>query len=629
VKRLGLISSAQQRLLPRARKPGATAPAGAAVNAQVIRRNRALGVGLAAVVGASAVSWTAASSIRSPAEIAARTAPPEASAISVAVERRLLSSDVTVRGTVRYGAPKVVSLPVSAAKKSSGIITTPAVKGDELVEGDVALTVSGRPVFVFQGAQPAYRDMGPGTTGEDVRQLEEALSRLGLAPGTPDGAYDTRTAAAVSAWYQKAGSSLLGPTEEQLQTLRSEQRAELSDSIAAQSEVLAAQEALAAAQRDLALAHQRGRAVGLPLPAGVPAGSAAEAAARSRADQERVAAQVRLGNAKRALDRALEAERQAQARLEEARNRQPPPSNEEYSALNRDVREASKKVTLAREDLTAAQEAAAAAGAPPDASGATSPEAAQAARDAAVAARDAKLEAATAQAEIDKAQNAVDFARRRVALLSGKTRLGSIAGKFGPGVPADEVLFFPSLPLRVDEVKLQPGDEALGPVMTVTNSRLVVESALSASDAKLVRPGAAVGIRSPDLGIDATGSVTYVDTTPGTHGVDPHRFYMEVTPAEIGGELLGSSVVQTISVQSTDGEVLAVPVSALSMAADGRTRVQVVGAQDKTRYVTVVPGLSAKGHVEITPVGGTLKPGDLVIVGRGGTEPRGKGAGRK
>lgn len=571
-------------------------------NTQLIRRNKALGVGLAAVVASSAVSWVGASRIRSPAELAARTAPPTASLISVPVEKRVLSSDVVVRGTVRYGAPQEVSLPVSALKKGNGIVTTAAVKGKELSEGNVALSVSGRPVFVLQGAQPAYRDMGPGTKGEDVRQLEQSLARLGFNPGPRDGVYDGRTAAAVAAWYLAAGWSPLGPTEEQLQVLRAEQ----AESVAAQSELLAAQEALAGAQRDLALAQQRAG-----LAPGAPALSAAEAAARAKAEQERAA--VEVGNRQRALDQAIEDERVAQARLEEARTREPPPSNEEYAALSREAREASKRVATAREELAAAQDAAAAAG--------------TATADAAQAARDAKLEAATTQAEMDKAENAVDFARRRVALMSGRTRFSS-AAKFGIQVPADEVLFFPSLPVRVDDVKLRPGDEALKAVMTVTNSRLVVEAALSPNDAKLVRQGAAVTIRAPDLGIGATGTVTHVATTPGTNGVDPQRFYMEVTPADIAVSLVGASVVQTITVESTQGEVLAVPVAALSVAADGSTRVQVQGLNGKTRYVTVTPGLAAKGLVAAEPVRGALAPGDLVVVGRNGAGlPRVKAAG--
>src|SRR5688572_8508937 len=74
----------------------------------LIRKNRALAAGLCAVLLSSLISWAAASRIRSPAEVAARTAAPRPSAITVPVERRILSSDVVIRGTVRYGAPQSV-----------------------------------------------------------------------------------------------------------------------------------------------------------------------------------------------------------------------------------------------------------------------------------------------------------------------------------------------------------------------------------------------------------------------------------------------------------------------------------------------------------------------------------------
>ena len=53
---------------------------------------------------------------------------------------------------------------------------------------------------------------------------------------------------------------------------------------------------------------------------------------------------------------------------------------------------------------------------------------------------------------------------------------------------------------------------------------------------------------------------------------------------------------------------------ALSLAADGTSRVQVKN-NGTLKYVVVKPGLSADGFVEVTPVDGTLEPGQLVVVG--------------
>ncbi|HMC80450.1 MAG TPA: peptidoglycan-binding domain-containing protein [Acidimicrobiia bacterium] len=601
----------------------------------MIAKNRALFLGLAAVILSSLVSWGAASRIRSPAEVAARTAPPTPSAITVPVERRVLSSDVVVRGTVRYGAPISVLLPASSIRKTNAILTSAPVKGKDLTEGSVAFTVSGRPAFVLQGAVPAYRDIGPGAVGDDVRQLQEALIRLGFKPGRTDGVYDDRTGLAVAAWYLKGGWTPSGPSEEQLAALRSAQ----ADWFSAESDLLGAQEGLSAARHDYDIAQQKAAAAKglLPPPATLTpsASSSGDSAAAARVEQERVSAAVRVAKARRAVAKANDDEKAAQARLNEARHRNPPPSNEEYAALAKQAQDASNRAAAARDELSAAEDAQNAINdnKGSSAGGHETP-------TASTVDPSAKVDAATAQAEALKAADAVAFAQRKVGLSSQRAGSGLSGTKLGIQIPAGEVLFFPALPARVDDVKLKVGDETTGPVMTVTSSNLVVESGLSAADAKLVKEGGAVAIKAPDSGVEATGTVTQIATTPGTNGVDPQRYYLEVTPNGLDVGLAGASVVQTISVQTTQGEVLAVPVAALSMASDGTTRVQVQPPRAPARSVTVEPGLAAKGLVAVTPVQGELGPGDLVVVGannagsssaKGGKEkqPKGAGSGKK
>jgi hypothetical protein len=187
------------------------------------------------------------------------------------------------------------------------------------------------------------------------------------------------------------------------------------------------------------------------------------------------------------------------------------------------------------------------------------------------------------------------------------------------------VLFFPTLPLRVDTLIARRGDTVSGNVMTVSNSRLAIDSSLSLNDAKLVRQGAEVTIEEPDLGVRARGTVSQVADRPGTHKVDPTRVYLEVTPATAPVQLVGASVTLTIAVRSTRGEVLAVPVTALSVGADGSSRIQRESPGGGTEFVTVEPGLVAQGLVEVRAPDGGLSDGDLVIVGSRGT---GTGAGR-
>jgi hypothetical protein len=124
-------------------------------------------------------------------------------------------------------------------------------------------------------------------------------------------------------------------------------------------------------------------------------------------------------------------------------------------------------------------------------------------------------------------------------------------------------------------------------------------------------------VEQPDLAITVQGAVSEVASTPGTKGVDPQRFYLEVTPVDAPPALVGTSVVLTITVSSTQGEVLAVPVAALSVAADGSSRVQVQDADGSVRDVTVRPGLAAKGLVAIT-TDDDLSEGDLVVIGTEG-----------
>jgi peptidoglycan hydrolase-like protein with peptidoglycan-binding domain len=522
--------------LPRAplhfRRNGGTPPG--------TRRNTVLLIALVAVVTASAVGWVAGRRIQSPAEIASRTAPPTPSLIAVPVELRTLTSDVVARGTVRYGSPQTVTLPASTLKTGTSIVSIAPVKGAALNEGSVAFSVSGRPVLVLQGAQPAYRDLGPGAVGEDVRQLQAGLARLGFNPGALNGVYGSSTAGAVAAWYRAAGWAPLGPTDEQLQALR-----------AAESEQFGARSERANADESLATA---------------------------RASRTTANASVRTATS--ALNAANEARRAAQHQLNVARAASSASTPNEVAALEAAVIQAEAAVDVARADLAAAKD------------------------------------------EVSNANAAIKVAESRVALNAGRvgqtgSAVGQISGKLGIQLPANEVLFFGSLPLRVDDVTVKAGDELTGPVMTVSNSQLAVDGGLSLNDAKLVRKGAAVTIDAPDSDFRAAGTVSEIADTPGTNGVDPQRYYFGVTFTQAAPtSLVGASVVLTITVSSTEGEVLTVPIAALSVAADGTSRVQ-VRERGTTRTVTVNPGLAAKGMVQVTPIKGTLAAGDFVVAGKG------------
>ncbi len=228
---------------------------------------------LAAVAAAAAGAWLAGSRIESPADVALRTAPPTPSPILVPVESRVLSSEIVARGTVRFGLPQPISLAPSTLKPGPGVITSLPLRNTQLREGDVILTASARPVFVLQGQVPAYRDLVPGISGDDVRQLKEALRRLGFDPGPADGSYDQRTGESVTAFYKAKGWEPFGPTRDQVAAFRTLERdrgdaakAQVAATAAAATAGLAVEAARAIAVHNNRLAALEGASrAGVPM----------------------------------------------------------------------------------------------------------------------------------------------------------------------------------------------------------------------------------------------------------------------------------------------------------------------------------------------------------------------------
>jgi peptidoglycan hydrolase-like protein with peptidoglycan-binding domain len=612
-----------------------------------IGKRRIAAVAVVALVALAVVGWAAARQIRSPAQVAADTAAPKPSPITVPVERRTLSTVVIVRGTVRYGAPQPAVLGTSRVKQGSDIVTRAPRRRAELGAGDVALNVDGRPVFVLPGAVAMSRDLHRGLEGPDVRQLERALAGFGLSPGTVDGRYDAATEGAVSAFYLRQGWDPFGPTDLQREQLRTAEAAAAQARDAhlqalntidqartatpaevqqARLDAVAAREALDTAvlgvsSAEAKLAQARGTAASL---------SGGESVAIANDKRDQAAAAVEVANKQAALNAAVAEERTARQKLLEVPP-DAPPSEREAAATAASA--AADAIPRAQAELDAAIAAA-------DAVRAAGPDAQRKARaDAAQAMRDVR----TANDELRRARKAVRTARASAKLASQRMRIlgrpadtnamraiaaasaeeasrtraevARISTQSNIQVPANEILFFPTLPLRVDAVKARRGSQVSGSVMNVTSSRLAIDSSLAVSDAKLVRPGDQVTIEDQDLGIKARGVVSQVADTPGTNRVDPSRFYLGVSPDAGVRALVGASVKLTIAVKSTRGEVLAVPASALSVGGDGDPRVQVRRGA-RTQIVKVVPGLAAEGLVEVRPaVPETLAPGYLVVVG--------------
>ncbi|QJW38551.1 hypothetical protein FIC82_016000 [Cellulosimicrobium protaetiae] len=322
----------------------------------------------------------------------------------------------------------------------------------------------------------------------------------------------------------------------------------------------------------------------------------------------------------------------------------PAPSAEEEAALavssaREGVRAAEDALDGARAALTAAQ------------SGASDVEKLQAdnavrAAERAVAAAQAdggdvagaqdELRLAQAQrAELDRpretaAESAgVESARRQLG--DAQQALEEARTQTLTALPVSEVLFLAGLPRRVDEVLVERGGTVEGPVLSVSGATLVLEASASASDAELLEVGATATLTLPD-DTEATATVTAVGPAAASKDGEQEgqgdeqggagRYTVTLAPDALTPEqvtaLQGQNVRVRVPVSSTGGEVLAVPLAALTAGPGGESRVEVrrgSGQDATTELVDVETGLAAEGFVEIVSADGELDEGDLVVVG--------------
>jgi hypothetical protein len=151
----------------------------------------------------------------------------------------------------------------------------------------------------------------------------------------------------------------------------------------------------------------------------------------------------------------------------------------------------------------------------------------------------------------------------------------------------------------------------------VSGTDLAVTAAVDAAGGELLEKGMPAVLELP-TGDEVMASITKIREPSGDDG----EYTVVITPEELTKEqveaLRGANVRVTIPVESTDGEVLAVPLAALTAGPGGETRVEVqrgaAGGATSFELVEVEVGLTAGGYAEITPVDGSLDEGDLVVV---------------
>jgi hypothetical protein len=166
------------------------------------------GVTTVALAIAAGSGYWAAASPRTPLHRAALAVPPPATELYVRPQPGPLIDTWSATVDIRRRHSAEVTLQAPADAQRAVVSALPSKPGGRLQPGDLVVEVSGRPVIALPGVIPAYRDLGSGDQGTDVRQLRAALCTVGvLSVGchdVPDD-FDGVTARAVDSLYRQLG----------------------------------------------------------------------------------------------------------------------------------------------------------------------------------------------------------------------------------------------------------------------------------------------------------------------------------------------------------------------------------------------------------------------------------------
>ncbi|MFI6101754.1 peptidoglycan-binding protein [Lentzea sp. NPDC051213] len=117
------------------------------------------------------------------------------------VKKANLADQQSVSGQLGYGAERAL------AGRKSGTITGLPNQGAVIEQGKPVYWSDAKPVPLFYGAVPLYRDLEAGmSNGPDVKVVEENLAALGFKDfGAPDEKFTSYTASALKKWQKANG----------------------------------------------------------------------------------------------------------------------------------------------------------------------------------------------------------------------------------------------------------------------------------------------------------------------------------------------------------------------------------------------------------------------------------------
>ena len=181
-----------------------------------------------------------------------------------------------------------------------------------------------------------------------------------------------------------------------------------------------------------------------------------------------------------------------------------------------------------------------------------------------------------------------------------------------------------------NEVLIEVGDfidESVA-VWSTGSSATSLESSVSSIEAQRLRVGQAAKVEDPEHGAVIGARIAAIgesDSAEHESAVEDGLVAVSLEVVGVPSDGLGSdrSYRVTIAGASSAGEVLAVPISAITDGRESETAVTVVGEAGSgdseggsQTLVDVVVGISSGGWIEVEAVGdGTLEAGHLVVVG--------------
>lgn len=370
------------------------------------------------------------------------------------------------------------------------------------------------------------------------------------------------------------------------------------------------------------------------------------------------AALIGLGYSLEATDTFTEATSQAIAALYADLGYQPPSAaNSDGESGRSEQAAAERAVQEAASALSSAQAAYAVAGQPKTGSAVVEAQnavaSAQRALDAAIRNKApddeiadlqgdvalAQAQLAEAQAPDDASELAAEVDSAQLALTAAQEELASITEAAQPGFPASEALFLPNLPRRVDQVNVRRGQLLESTALVVSGNTLAITGSLSKQDAPQIVKGMQATF-SLAGGEELSATVTKVAKAQAKADTDTENeeegssneaasspsgpYVVTLRPNKLNKaqteQLRDANVRVKFEIESTEGEVLAVPIAALTAGPDGTSRIEVAKNQnadpEDIEVIEVETGLSAQGFVEIISDDPRLVEGANVVVGR-------------